>query len=49
MALRSGRRPEGSVISPVMPFASLRRMNDTDLRALYAYLQSVPARATGQL
>jgi mono/diheme cytochrome c family protein len=34
--LRSGRRPDGSVISPVMPFASLRRMNDTDARALYA-------------
>jgi hypothetical protein len=34
--LRGGRRPEGSAISPVMPFASLRRMNDTDARALYA-------------
>jgi hypothetical protein len=24
-------------------------MNDTDLRALYAYLKSVPARPTGQM
>jgi hypothetical protein len=47
--LRSGRRPDGSAISPVMPFGSLRQMNDTDLRALYAYLKSVPARRTGQL
>jgi mono/diheme cytochrome c family protein len=47
--LRSGRRPDGSAVSPVMPFGSLRQMNDTDLRALYAYLKSVPARATGQL
>jgi mono/diheme cytochrome c family protein len=46
--LRSGRRPDGSMVSPVMPFASLRQMNDTDLRALYAYLKSVPARAAGQ-
>lgn len=46
--LRSGRRPDGSTISPVMPFGSLRQMNDTDLRALYAYLKSAPPRATGQ-
>jgi mono/diheme cytochrome c family protein len=40
--LRSGRRPDGSAISPVMPFGSLKQMNDTDLRALYAYLQTLP-------
>lgn len=46
--LRSGHRPDGSAISPVMPFASLGQMNDTDLRALHAYLQTVPPRAAGQ-
>jgi cytochrome c1 len=25
-----------------MPFGSLRQMNETDVRALYAYLKSVP-------
>jgi hypothetical protein len=44
--LRSGHRPDGKPISPVMPFASLKQMNDTDVRALYAYLKTVP-RARG--
>lgn len=38
---RSGRRPDGSAIQ-VMPFPSLKEMDDTDLRALHAYLQSLP-------
>lgn len=45
--LRSGRRPDGSMVSPVMPFRSLSQMTDTDLRALHAYLKTVPARETG--
>jgi mono/diheme cytochrome c family protein len=40
--LRSGRRPDGTEISPVMPFTSLKQMNDTDVLALYAYLKSLP-------
>ncbi|MES2015757.1 MAG: c-type cytochrome [Pseudomonadota bacterium] len=40
--LRSGKRPDGSAISPVMPFGSLSQMNDTDLRALHRYLQTLP-------
>lgn len=39
--MKSGRRPDGSAISQVMPFASLGRMSDTDLRALYAYLSTL--------
>ena len=46
--LRGGRRPDGSAISPVMPFASLGAMNDTDVRALHAYLKTLPPRDTGQ-
>lgn len=45
--MRGGRRPDGSAVA-VMPFESLREMNDTDLAALYAYLKSVPARQAGQ-
>jgi len=45
---RSGKRPDGSAVSPVMPFAGLQAMSDTDVRALYLHLNSVPARASGQ-
>ncbi len=45
--LRSGKRPDGSTIA-VMPFESLRELNDTDAQALFAFLQTVPARSTGQ-
>ena len=46
--LRSGHRPDGKAISPVMPFASFRQLNDTDAHALYAYLRTVAPRAAGR-
>jgi mono/diheme cytochrome c family protein len=46
--LRSGQRPDGKPVSQVMPFASLRQMNDTDARALYAYLKTVPPLEAGR-
>jgi mono/diheme cytochrome c family protein len=46
--LRSGHRPDGTRISSVMPFGSIGQMNDTDLRALHAYLKNVPPRDAGQ-
>jgi mono/diheme cytochrome c family protein len=45
--LRSGRRPDGSAVSPVMPFAALGRMNDVDIDALYVYLNSLEPRKAG--
>lgn len=45
--LRSGKRADGTAIR-VMPFESLRELNDTDAQALYAYLKTVPAKAAGQ-
>ena len=45
--LRSGKRPDGTAIT-VMPFDSLRELNDVDARAVYAYLKTVPARPFGQ-
>ena len=36
---RSGKRADGSTVQ-VMPFESLSKMNDTDLRALHLYLKS---------
>lgn len=38
--MRSGKRPDGSDVSRVMPFDSLGKMNDTDLNALYLFLTS---------
>jgi mono/diheme cytochrome c family protein len=46
--LRSGRRPDGSAISKVMPFESLGKLNDTDVKAMYAYLRTLPPRKTGE-
>lgn len=43
---KSGKRPDGSALR-VMPFASLRELNDVDVQALYMFLQTVPARAAG--
>jgi mono/diheme cytochrome c family protein len=45
--MRGGKRPDGSDVSRVMPFASLANMNDTDLAALHAYLRTLPPRAAG--
>lgn len=45
--LRSGKRPDGSTIK-VMPFESLRELNDTDAQALYAYLKTLASREAGQ-
>ena len=46
--LRSGKRPDGTAIT-VMPFESLRELNDVDAKAVYAYLKTVPARPSGHL
>ena len=43
---RSGKRPDGSAVA-VMPFATLREINDTDVSALYGYLKQLPARPAG--
>lgn len=45
--LRSGKRPDGTAVT-VMPFESLRELNDVDAQALYAYLKTVPAKPFGQ-
>jgi len=42
--MRTGERPGGGQVSRVMPFISLRALNDTDLNAIYAFLRTLPAR-----
>jgi len=46
--LRSGRRPDGSAVSRVMPFESLQALNDTDAQALYLHLKGLAPRPAGQ-
>ena len=41
-AIREGRRPDGSIIGPPMPFAHYRKISDADAAAMAAYLKSVP-------
>ena len=45
--IRTGKRPDNSAVSSVMPFPSLKNMSDTELGALYVYLKTLPPRATG--
>lgn len=42
-AIREGVRPDGRVLGPPMAFQSYRRISDNDIRAIVAYLRSVPA------
>jgi cytochrome c553 len=42
-ALRTGKRPDGSDINPFMPWKSFAKLSDTELDALWAYLQTLPA------
>jgi cytochrome c553 len=46
-ALREGKRPDGSVINPAMPWQRLREMTDDEIKALLMYIRSVPAKPTG--
>lgn len=40
-AIREGIRPDGSLIGPPMPFELYRRLSDSDLMAIVAYLRTV--------
>lgn len=43
---RSGKAPDGRALQ-VMPFPSLKQINDTDVEALYLFLKSLPRPAGG--
>jgi mono/diheme cytochrome c family protein len=42
VAIREGRRPDGSLLGPAMPSRSYRNLADEDVKAMIAYLRSVP-------
>jgi mono/diheme cytochrome c family protein len=46
-AMREGKRPDGSAISEYMPWQAYANMSDDELKAIYAYLKSVPPREKG--
>lgn len=45
--LRTGKRPDGSAVSTVMPFSSLRALSDADAQALYTHLKGLAPVAAG--
>jgi cytochrome c/cbb3-type cytochrome c oxidase subunit III len=42
-AIREGLRPDGRLLGPAMPSRSYRSLADDDVKAIVAYLRSVPA------
>jgi mono/diheme cytochrome c family protein len=46
--IRDGKRRDGRPLDAFMPTSSLRNLNDTEMRALWAYLESVPPRPFGE-
>ncbi len=42
-ALREGKSPSGSNYYPSFPYTSYTRLSDSDMKALWAYLRTVPA------
>jgi mono/diheme cytochrome c family protein len=46
-AIREGKRKDGTAISEMMPWKAYGQMTDTELKAVWAYLQTVPAMDKG--
>ena len=47
-AMRTGVRPGGRVLSAAMPWPYVGKMTDEELHATWLYLQSIPAKKTGE-
>jgi mono/diheme cytochrome c family protein len=41
-AMREGKRPDGTAIDPAMPWRSMGRMSELELKAIFSYLKSLP-------
>lgn len=48
-ALREGKRPDGTMLNPFMPWQRYSGMTDAEVHALWEYVRGFPARETGQL
>ncbi|HVP38656.1 MAG TPA: cytochrome c [Candidatus Saccharimonadales bacterium] len=42
-ALRTGMRPDGRMLAPIMPWMDFARLTDEDAGAIAAYLKTIPA------
>jgi len=47
VAMREGKRPDGTAIDPFMPWPNFSQLTDEELGALWLYLQSLPAKPYG--
>lgn len=47
-AMRQGLRPDGTAIKPFMPWQTMGKMTDDELRAIYLYLKTVPPKPYGK-
>lgn len=47
-ALRTGKRPDGTIISAAMPWPYMKGLTDTELKAMWMYLHTLPARQMGE-
>jgi len=45
--LRTGKRPDGSAVDSAMPWRLTKEMTDVEIKAVFAYLKTVPAKAYG--
>lgn len=45
-AVRKGKRPDGSELAPLMPWAAFSQLTDVEVTALWTYLRTVPAKAS---
>ncbi len=46
--LQSGKRPDGTAVSAVMPFGSLKALDAVDVAALYAFFKTLPPKQIGE-
>jgi cytochrome c553 len=41
-AIRTGQRPDGTMLIPIMPYTYYNKMSDDDLKAIVAWMKSLP-------
>lgn len=47
-AIRTGTRPNGTILSAAMPWSYAKNMTDDEIRATWLYIHSRPAKKTGE-
>jgi mono/diheme cytochrome c family protein len=48
-ALRTGVRPDGRILSAVMPWPYAKNMTDDEIRAMWLYIHTLPAKKLGEI